>query len=73
MASGDIIYEYIASFIKIGLVIQKLMGEGFTGTQTAWRLYKSTSIFQSMKIKLEKQRDTKSNIKSFSLFSTEHY
>jgi hypothetical protein len=37
MGSGAMIY--IQSFIKIGSGIQKLMGGGFTDTQTARRAY----------------------------------
>jgi hypothetical protein len=33
---GSVARIYILSFIKIGSVIQKLIG-GFTNTQTAWR------------------------------------
>jgi hypothetical protein len=33
MGSGAIIYSYISNFIKIGTVIQKLIGErGYTNT-----------------------------------------
>jgi hypothetical protein len=34
MGSGAMIY--IPNFVKIGSSIQKLLGRGFTGTQTAW-------------------------------------
>jgi hypothetical protein len=34
MGSGDMIYT--PSFVKIGSAIQKLIGVGFTDTQTAW-------------------------------------
>jgi hypothetical protein len=43
MGSGAIIY--IPSFIKIGSAIKKLMGEGYTDTQAAWRSHKPTFIF----------------------------
>jgi hypothetical protein len=42
MGSGAIIY--IASYIKIGSSIQKLMGEG-TQRDTAWSSHKPTFIF----------------------------
>jgi hypothetical protein len=38
---------YIPSFINIGSGIQKLMGWGFTDTQTAWRSHKPTFILFS--------------------------
>jgi hypothetical protein len=40
MGSGSMIY--IPSFLKIGSGIQKLIGGGFTDTQTAWRSCKTT-------------------------------
>jgi hypothetical protein len=43
MVSGAVIY--IPSFIKTGSDILKFLGGGFTGTQTAWRSYKPTFIF----------------------------
>jgi hypothetical protein len=44
MGSGAMIC--IPSFIKNGSGIEKLTGRGggFTGTQTAWRLHKTTFI-----------------------------
>jgi hypothetical protein len=38
MGSGAMIYSYIPNFIKIGSGILKLMGGGFTDTQTAYHL-----------------------------------
>jgi hypothetical protein len=35
---------YVPSFIKIDSVIQKLIGWGFTDTQTAWRSHKPTFL-----------------------------
>jgi hypothetical protein len=42
MGSGAMIY--IPGFIKIGSGIQKLIGGGFTDTQTACRSHKPTLI-----------------------------
>jgi hypothetical protein len=42
MGSG--VMMYIPSFIKMGSSILKVMGEGFTDTQTAGRSHKPTFI-----------------------------
>jgi hypothetical protein len=47
MGSGAMIY--IPSFIKIGSAIRKLMGEGDTRTQTAWRSRKPTFILSKIR------------------------
>jgi hypothetical protein len=43
MGSGAM--TYIPSFIKIGSAIEKLLREGYTDIQTAWRLHNPTFIF----------------------------
>jgi hypothetical protein len=40
IGSGAVIY--VPSFIKMGSGIQKLIGGGYSDTQTAWRSYKVT-------------------------------
>jgi hypothetical protein len=42
--------SYIPNFIKIGSVIQKLIGCGYTDTQTAWWLHRLTLIFKIRKV-----------------------
>jgi hypothetical protein len=48
MDSSAVIYEYVPSFIKIGLGVQKLIwGDTHTHTRTATLSYKLTLVFQN--------------------------
>jgi hypothetical protein len=42
VAMGSVVIIYVPSFIKIGSDIRKLMGRGYTDTQTARRSHKPT-------------------------------